>query len=110
MRRKGFTLMEVLVATAIAGMVISAGFRLIAMSYRLMGELQTERELIAAAQEIWLRFRLDKDMSDNGTDDEKGIRWEAKKVTVPVEEYELDYKAVTVTIASGRSTLIYIAE
>ena len=102
--------MEVLVATAIAGMVISAGFRLIAMSYRLLWELRAERELIAAAQDIWLRFRIDKDMSDNGTDDDTGIKWEAKEVTVPVDEYELDYKRVTITLPSGRSTVIYIAE
>ncbi|MBQ2615619.1 MAG: prepilin-type N-terminal cleavage/methylation domain-containing protein, partial [Synergistaceae bacterium] len=56
MRRKAFTLMEVLVATAVAGLVITAGFRLIAMSYRLLGEIQWERELISAAQDIWLRF------------------------------------------------------
>lgn len=108
MKRKGFTLMEVLVATAIAGMVISAGFRLIAMSYRLLYELQSERELIAAAQDIWLRFRLDPDMSDNGTDDDAGIRWETKEVSVPVDEYELAFKRVTITLASGRSTVIYI--
>ena len=102
--------MEVLVATAIAGMVISAGFRLIAMSYRLLWELQAQRELITAAQDIWLRFRTDKDMSDNGTDDKKGIRWESRKVTVPVDEYELDFKRVTITAASGRSTVIFVAE
>lgn len=100
--------MEVLIATAIAGMVISAGFRLIAMSYKLLYELQAERELISAAQDIWLRFRLDNSMSDNGTDDEAGIRWEAKEVSVPVDEYELTFKRVTITLASGRSTVIYI--
>ena len=102
--------MEVLVATAIAGMVISAGFRLIAMSYRLLWELRAERELISAAQDIWLRFRLDKDMPDNGTDDEAGVKWESQKITVPVEDYELAYKKVTITLASGRSTVIYVDE
>ena len=102
--------MEVLVATAIAGMVISAGFRLIAMSYKLLWELRAERELISASQEIWLRFRTDKDMASNGTDDEKGIRWETRDVTLPVEDYELKYRRVTITIASGRSTVIYVAE
>lgn len=102
--------MEVLVATAIAGMVISAGFRLIAMSYKLLWELRAERELIAAAQDIWLRFRIDKDMSENGTDDNAGIKWETRKVTVPVDEYELAFRRVTITTASGRSTVIYVAE
>ena len=102
--------MEVLVATAIAGMVISAGFRLIAMSYKLLWELRAERELITASQDIWLRFRLDKDMAENGTDDELGIKWESQKVTVPVDEYELTFKRVTITLSSGRSTVIYVGE
>lgn len=107
---KGFTLMEVLVSVAIAGLVITAGFRLIAMSYRLMGELQAERELIAAAQEIWLRFRVDEDMPDNGTDDKKHISWQSHNVSVPVDEYELKFKRVTITIGEGRSTMIYVPE
>ena len=110
MTRKGFTLMEVLIATAIAGMVISAGFRLIAMSYKLLWELRAERELISASQDIWLRFRTNKDTPSNGTDDEKGIHWETKDVTLPVDDYELKYRRVTITIASGRSTVIYVAE
>lgn len=109
-RRKGFTLMEVLVSVAIAGLVITAGFRLIAMSYKLMGELQTERDLISAAQEIWLRFRVDRDMPDNGTDDKKHITWESQKVSVPIDEYELTFKRVTISIGEGRSTVIYVPE
>lgn len=108
--KRGFTLMEVLVSVAIAGLVISGGFRLIAMSYKLLGELQTERELISAAQKIWLRFKIDNDMPDNGTDDETKISWRSDNISVPVDDYELKYKRVTVTIESGRSTIIYIAE
>lgn len=102
--------MEVLVATAVAGLVITAGYRLIAMSYKLMAELQGERELSAAAQEIWLRFRVDEDMPDNGTDDKKGISWRAENVSVPVDDYELKFRRVTVSIAEGRSTVIYVDE
>ncbi len=109
-RHKGFTLMEVLVSVAIAGLVITAGFRLIAMSYRLMGELEAERELISAAQEIWLRFRVDEDMPDNGTDDKKHISWQSQRVSVPVDEYEMTYRRVTITTEGGRSTIIYVAE
>ena len=108
--KRGFTLMEVLVSVAIAGLVISGGFRLIAMSYKLLGELQTERELISAAEKIWLRFKIDDDMPDNGTDDETKISWRSDNISVPVDDYELKYKRVTVTIESGRSTIIYIAE
>jgi len=102
--------MEVLVATAVAGLVITAGFRLIAMSYRLLGELDGERELISASQEIWLRFRTDENMPSSGRDDKKNISWEAANESVTVEDYEFKYRKVTVTTASGRSAVIYVDE
>ena len=102
--------MEVLVSVAIAGLVISAGFRLVGMSYKLMGELQSERDLISAAQNIWLRFRLDDSMSDSGTDDKNNIKWNAERKSVKVDnDYELKFKRVTVTVGE-RSTVIYVAE
>ena len=106
--KRGFTLMEVLVSVAIAGLVISAGFRLIAMSYKLLGELQIERELISEAEKIWLRFKIDKDMPDNGTDDDTKTSWRSDNISVPVDDYELKYKRVTITLESGRSTVIIL--
>ena len=97
-------------SVAVAGLVISAGFRLIAMSYKLMAELMAERELAAAAEEIWMRFRVDKDMPDNGTDDKKGITWQATHESVPVDEYELQFRRVTIRLRDGRSTTIYVDE
>ncbi len=97
-------------ATAIAGLVITAGFRLIGMSYRLMSEIEGERLLIEAAREIWLRFRIDEDMPDNGTDDKKNIKWQSENVSVPVDDYELKYKRVTISLPDNRSTVIYVAE
>ncbi len=110
MRREGFTLMEVLVSTAIAGLVIAGGFRLIAMSYRLLGEIEGERELISAAHEIWVRFRIEDDMPSSGTNDEKGYTWKTEDMSVPVEDYELQYRKVTITLKDGRSTHIYVSE
>ena len=101
--------MEVLVAIAIAGLVISAGFRLIAMSYRLMSEIEGERDLIAAAQRIWLRFRTEEDMPDSGRDDENNITWRAEKSSVPVDDMELNFKRVTVS-TNNRSMIIYVPE
>lgn len=110
-KRTGFTLMEVLVASAVAGLVITAGFRLIGMSYRLMSEIEIERQLIDAAREIWLRFRIDEDMPDNGTDDKKNISWRSEKLSVPIDEgYELNFKRVTITLPDDRSTVIYVPE
>ncbi|MBR2207386.1 MAG: prepilin-type N-terminal cleavage/methylation domain-containing protein [Synergistaceae bacterium] len=109
-RRQGFTLMEVLVASAVAGLVITAGFRLIGMSYRLMSEIETERQLIDAAREIWLRFRIDEDMPDNGTDDKKNISWRSENLSVPIDDYELKFKRVTIILPDDRSTVIYVPE
>ena len=102
--------MEVLVATAVAGLVITAGFRLIAMSYRLLSEIESERELISASNEIWLRFRIEEDMPSSGNDDKKGYSWRAEDMSVPVEDYELKYRKVTITVKDGRSTVIYVSE
>ena len=113
-KNKGFTLTEVLVAIAIAGLVISAGFRLIAMSSRLMGEIDAERELVSAAQRIWLRFRIDSRMPDSGRDDmNNNVTWKTEHDNIPVGDYELSFKRVKVTLNSPgnqRSMIIYIAD
>ena len=109
-KRSAFTLMEVLVSTAIAGLVITAGFRLIGMSYRLMSEIEIERRLIDAAREIWMRFRIDEDMPDNGTDDKKNISWQSENLSVPVDDYDLKFKRVTITLPDNKTTVIYVPE
>ncbi len=78
------------------------------MSYRLLGEIEGERKLISAANEVWLYFRIDEDMPSSGTDDEKGYSWRAEEASVPVDEYEFHYRKVTVTLGDGRSTVIYV--
>ena len=70
-------------AVAIAGLVVSAGFRLIAMSLRSLAEVRAERELAAAAQKIWLEFRTKEDTPDKGEMD--GASWEAERDSVPVD-------------------------
>ena len=102
--------MEVLIASAIAGLVITAGFRLIGMSYKLLAGIETERQLIDAAREIWLRFRIDEDTPDNGTDDKKNISWRTERISIPVDDYELKYKRVTISLPDGQSTVIYLNE
>ncbi|MBQ4469410.1 MAG: type II secretion system protein [Synergistaceae bacterium] len=114
---KGFTLTEVLVAIAVAGLVITAGFRLIAMSSRLMGEVEAERELVTAAQRIWLKYRLDPRMPDSGKDEEnENITWKTENTSIPVADYELTFKRVIVTLNSPgnqsgqRSMVIYVSD
>lgn len=97
--------MEVLVAVAIAGLVVSAGFRLVTMSLRSLAEIEGERELTAAAQRLWLRFRAERDMPDSGRED--GVEWSTELDSVPVESYELSFKRVKVTVG-GRSMVLYL--
>lgn len=99
--------MEVLVAVAIAGLVISAGFRLITMSLRSLTEIQGERELTAAAQKLWLRFRTEEDMPDSGKDD--GVEWRTERDSVPIEDYELSFKRLTVKVGE-RSMVLYLPQ
>ena len=106
-RRGGFTLMEVLVAVAIAGLVVSAGFRLITMSLRSLAEIQGERELTAAAQKLWLRFRTEKDMPDSGRED--GVEWRTERDSVPIGDYELSFKRLTVKVGE-RSMVLYLPQ
>ena len=101
--------MEVLIAIAIAGLVITGGFRLVAMSYKLMSEIEGERDLLSAAQRIWLRFRTEEDMPDSGRDDEHNITWRAENASVPVDDMELKFKRVTVS-TNNRSMIIYVPE
>ncbi len=101
--------MEVLIAVAITGLVVSAGFRLVAMSLRMMNELESERKLISASQMMWLRFRNERDIADSGFDEENNIRWESEHLSIPIEEWELKYKKVKITI-DNRFTFIYVAD
>ena len=97
--------MEVMIAVAIAGLVVAGGFRLIAMSLRSLAEIQDERALTAAAQEVWLRFRTEADMPDSGKEDD--LEWRTEEDSVPIEDFELPFKRVTVT-RNGRSMVIYL--
>ena len=106
--RRGFTLMEVLVAVAIAGLVIAAGFRLITMSMRSLAELRAERELVAAAQRVWLEFRAKEDTPDKG--EREGTAWESELDSVPVVgDMELLFRRVRVT-RGGRSMVLYLPQ
>ena len=97
--------MEVLVAVAITGLVVSAGFRLITMSLRSLAEIQGERELTAAAQKLWLRFRTEEDMPDSGMEDD--VEWRTGRDSVPIDSFELSFRRVKVTMR-GRSMVFYL--
>lgn len=113
MRRRGFTLLEVLVATAVAGLSITAGFRLIAMSYSTLERVESERRMTEAASRIWLMFRTDPETPSSGTDEDLSVRWEAKEMSVPIasfgDDFEFKYKRVTIKDDEGNEAYIYVS-
>ena len=67
--RAGFTLIEVMVAVAIAGLVIAGGFKLVTVSLRALSEVRLEQELVNEAQKVYLDYMAKEDMPDRGEKD-----------------------------------------
>lgn len=106
--RKGFTLLEVLVALAIVGLVVVGGFRLAAMSLRTLGEMRAERELVSQAQKLHLAFLADKEMADKGEKD--GVKWTLTMESVPVfGDMELTLRKLVVEY-QGREMVLFLPE
>jgi prepilin-type N-terminal cleavage/methylation domain-containing protein len=100
-RRKAFTLMEVLVSVAIAGLVVTAGFHLTALSLRTLSAVEDELALVNEAQKVYVDFLTKNDMPDHGErKDEEGTRvieWrvEADSVTI-ADGMELAFRRLAV--------------
>ena len=108
MRRGGFTLLEVLIAVAIAGSVIAGGFKLIALSLYTLREVNAERELVNEAQKLHLEYMTNEDMPDGG--EKNGVKWKVTTDSVPVvKELELTFRKLTVTY-KGREMVLYLPE
>ncbi|MDR1376858.1 MAG: type II secretion system GspH family protein [Synergistaceae bacterium] len=107
-RREGFTLLEVLVAVAIVGLVTVGGFKLIAVSLRTLSEVSLEKELVNEAQKVYLDFLTKEDMPDSGEKD--GVKWEVETDSVPVvDELELTFRRLTVEYKE-REMVLYLPE
>jgi prepilin-type N-terminal cleavage/methylation domain-containing protein len=107
-RREGFTLLEVLVAVAIVGLVTAGGFKLIALSLRTLSEVSLEKELINEAQKVYLDFLTKEDMPDSGEKD--GVKWKVETDSVPVvDEVELAFRRLTVEYKE-REMVLYLPE
>jgi prepilin-type N-terminal cleavage/methylation domain-containing protein len=107
-RHEGFTLLEVLVAVAIVGLVTAGGFKLIALSLRTLSEVSVEKELVNEAQKVYLDFLTKEDMPDSGEKD--GVKWKVETDSVPVvDELELTFRRLTVEYKE-REMVLYLPE
>jgi prepilin-type N-terminal cleavage/methylation domain-containing protein len=107
-RRDGFTLIEVLVAIAIAGLVTTGGFKLITLSLRTLSEVKIEQELVNEAQKVYLDFLTQEDMPDSGEKD--GVKWKVDTDSVPVADgLELTFRRLTVEYRD-REMLLYLPD
>ncbi len=105
-RKGGFTLIEVLVAVIILGLVATASFRLMIMSGRTINEVQVQRELLNRAREIQFSM-LFQEKADSGR--ENDMAWETRKISQPVfgGKWEVAYRRVDLTY-KGRTIVIYL--
>jgi prepilin-type N-terminal cleavage/methylation domain-containing protein len=107
-RRGGFTLIEVLVAVAIVGLVTAGGFRLIALSLRTLAEVRIEQDLVNEAQKVYLDFLTKEDMPDSGEKD--GVQWDVETDSVPViGDLELTFRKLIVEYRD-REMVLYLPE
>lgn len=93
--------MEVLAAVAVAGLIVTAGFHLTALSLRTLSAVEDERALINEAQKVYVDFLTKKDMPDQGErKDEEGvhvIKWSVETDSVPIADgMELTFRRLAV--------------
>ena len=106
--RTGFTLIEVMAAVAIAGLVIAGGFKLVTVSLRTLADVRLEQELINEAQKVYLDYLTREDMSNRGEKD--GVKWYTETDSVPTfGDLELRFRRLIVEY-SGREMILYLPE
>ncbi|MBN1332464.1 MAG: prepilin-type N-terminal cleavage/methylation domain-containing protein [Synergistales bacterium] len=102
----GFTLVEVLIALVIIGLVATASIKLVIMSGRSLEEVSLQRDIIEKGRE--LQFEAIRGaLPDSGR--ERDLSWEIRKISIPILEgqWTVNYRTLLVSY-SGREILFYI--
>ena len=107
-RREGFTLIEVMVAVAITGLVIAGGFKLLTVSLRTLTEVRLEQELVSEAQKVYLDYLTREDMPNRGEKD--GVQWRTETDSVTTDGYmNFTFRRLIVEY-QGREMALYLPE
>ncbi len=107
-RRKtpGFTLLEVLVAVGIMGLVVVGCLKLTLVAQKTLREVEVQQKLLDGARDLLLQDKRGV-LPDHGS--EGSLSWEIEKKTQPAEEGDLtlSYRIITVHY-EGRSVHFYM--
>ena len=104
--RKGFTLLEVLVAVAVLGLVAAGALRLSAAATRTLAEVQSYSELMDQVQILETDILLGS-RPDNGETD--GLKWESRGYSYPLMGglWKVEFRQLDVSL-NGRTITLYI--
>ena len=106
--RTGFTLIEIMVAVAVAGLVIAGGFQLVTVSLRTLSEVRLEQQVVSEAQKVYLDYMTKEDMTDRGEKD--GVKWKTETDSAAtIGDMELTYRRLVVEY-QDREIILYLPE
>ena len=108
-KNKGFTLIEVLVAVAILGLVAAGSLRLMIISTKSLIEVEETRELLNEARVIQLEFMVDKTKPTHGKTKNGNVEWDTKEGSWSVLDgrWELKYKELKLD-SKNNEIVLYI--
>ena len=104
-RNKGFTLLEVLIAVAILGLVATGSLRLMIISSRSLLEVEETRELLNEARIIQLEFMTNETKQSSGS--EGKFKWDTREDAWSVldGQWELKYKELKIETENNEIVL-----
>lgn len=107
MRRRGFTLLEVLVAVTILGLAATGALRLAMISQKAVAEVVFQRELLDQARALQILFLGGASVPDESTSGDLAWRIEKVDQSVMNDLTTIQFRKLHVTYRD-RSVLFYL--